>query len=115
LETYRLTPTSVVGGLTFTSLALGAQHTCGLTSGGTAYCWGANEEGQLGDGTFAPRRLTPTPVAGGLTFTSLALGEVHTCGLTSGGAAYCWGWNGGGQLGDGTTSPRSTPTPVARP
>jgi alpha-tubulin suppressor-like RCC1 family protein len=111
--TSRLTPTPVAGGLTFTSLALGGGHTCGLTSGGAAYCWGNNQLGELGDGTLGTSRLTPTPVAGGLPFTSLALGEFHTCGLTSGGTAYCWGDNTSGQVGDGTTTYRLTPTPVA--
>jgi alpha-tubulin suppressor-like RCC1 family protein len=95
-----LTPTPVAGGLTFTSLAVGGFHTCGLTSGGAAYCWGLNDYGQLGDGTIGGppcnflgqcSRLTPTPVAGGLAFISLTVGAEHTCGLTSGGAAYCWG------------------------
>jgi alpha-tubulin suppressor-like RCC1 family protein len=114
--TSRSTPTLVAGGLTFTSLALGGLHTCGLTSGGAAYCWGYNGWGELGDGTSGTDRLTPTPVAGGLPFTSLAAGGFHTCGLTSGGAAYCWGGNASGQLGDGTSGTnRLTPTPVARP
>jgi uncharacterized protein YjdB/alpha-tubulin suppressor-like RCC1 family protein len=114
--TNRLTPTPVAGGLTFTSIAgVGAFHTCGLTSGGAAYCWGFNRNGELGDGTLGDEnsRLTPTPVVGGLTFTSLALGWEHTCGLTSGGAAYCWGYNFYGELGDGTTMGRLTPTQVA--
>jgi alpha-tubulin suppressor-like RCC1 family protein len=112
--TGHLTPTPVAGGLTFTSLAVGIEHSCGLTSGGAAYCWGYNIDGEVGDGTSGTARLTPTPVAGGLTFTSLALGWFHTCGLTSGGAAYCWGDNHNGQLGDGTSGTfRLTPTPVA--
>jgi alpha-tubulin suppressor-like RCC1 family protein len=112
--TTRLTPTPVAGGLTFTSLTAGGARTCGLTSGGTAYCWGYNIDGEVGDGTSGTWRLTPTPVAGGLTFTSLTAGAYHTCGLTSGGAAYCWGLNGYGELGDGTSgTDRLTPTPAA--
>jgi alpha-tubulin suppressor-like RCC1 family protein len=94
------------------SLTAGGGYTCGLTSGGVAYCWGRNVSGQLGDGTTT-YRLTPVPVAGRLIFTSLSAGGSHTCGLATTGAAYCWGWNGFGQLGDGTTTSSLTPVSVA--
>jgi alpha-tubulin suppressor-like RCC1 family protein len=55
-------------------------------------------------------------VAGGLSFTSVSVATAHTCGLTTASTAYCWGFNGGseigGNLGDGTTIDRSTPVPV---
>ena len=94
-------PVAVRGGRTFTALVAGAHHTCGLVSGGTAYCWGSNEHGQLGDGTGG-QTLVPVAVSGGRTFTALVAGFAHTCGLVSGGTAYCWGYNAFGQLGDGT-------------
>jgi|SRR5450759_319039 len=101
------------GGVTFTSITAGNAHTCGLTSGGAAYCWGANWFGQLGDGTTTTERHTPVAVQqGGVTFTSTTAGEGHTCGLTSAGAAYCWGDNDNGRLGDNTTTGRSTPVAV---
>jgi len=118
-NTGRLVPTPVAGGLTFTTLSAGPGETCGVTTSGAAYCWGYNAFGQLGDGTTA-NRLIPTPVAGGLTFTAVSAGvEVetgHACGVTPGGAAYCWGAsNGAGALGDGTTTDRLVPTLVAFP
>jgi hypothetical protein len=75
--------------------------------------------GYLGDGTTTDR-LVPTPVAGGLTFAVVDAGTGrpffgHTCGVTTTGAAYCWGWNGSGELGDGTTTQRLVPTAVAFP
>src|SRR5438093_1346706 len=76
--------------VTRVSLAAGRWHTCGLTSTGAAYCWGDNQEGQLGSGSTTGSS-TPVAVAGGLTFRTLVAGPVHTCGLTSFGAAYCWG------------------------
>jgi len=109
--TLRAAPVAVAGGLTFTSLKAGGTHTCGLTSAGAIYCWGDNPYGQLGDGSTNPS-LTPVEVAGALTFVRLAAGKLSTCGLTTGGAAYCWGWNANGQLGSGSTSPSLTPTAV---
>ena len=105
-------PVAVSGGLTFTALALGqgGEHTCGLVSGGAAYCWGLNNGGSLGDGSQT-MRLTPVAVSGGLEFNELAVGT-HTCGLVRGGAAYCWGLNRFGALGDGSTTNRFTPVAV---
>jgi len=100
------------GGVTFTSITAGWAHTCGLTSAGTAYCWGRNDWGPVGDNTTTDRH---TPVAvqqGGVTFASITSGRWHTCGLTSAGAAYCWGWNVNGQLGDNTTTDEHVPVAV---
>ncbi len=97
--------------LTFSAVSGGTLHTCGLTAGGDAYCWGFNDNGALGDGTTT-QRLTPVLVSGGLSFASLSAGGGHTCGLTAGGDAYCWGFNDNGQLGDGTTTNRFTPVRV---
>lgn len=115
--THHLTPARVAGDLLFADLEADAHHTCGLTSDGRAYCWGLNEDGQLGDGTTEVR-IAPTPVSGGRTFTSLAAGggfgsTAHNCGRTGAGGAWCWGDNGFGQLGDGSTTERHVPTLVS--
>jgi alpha-tubulin suppressor-like RCC1 family protein len=112
----RVTPTAVLGGLQFTAVTPGGGHTCGVTTGDRAYCWGHNAFGQLGDGTTT-KRLTPVAVSGGLNFKpGVSTGYSHTCGVTTGGEAYCWGFNAsGGQLGDGTTTNRSTPVAVVGP
>jgi len=68
--------------------------------------------GQLGDGSTSSLSLSPVPVAGGLTFTTISGGSAHYCGLVAGGAMYCWGMNRSGQLGDGTTTSRNTPVLV---
>ncbi|MBW7934163.1 MAG: hypothetical protein H3C62_11275 [Gemmatimonadaceae bacterium] len=112
----------------FTKLFAGEYHTCGIADTGVAYCWGRNNSGQLGDGTTA-NASAPVAVGGGaLTFRSLALGELHTCGVASAsgggsgtqtgpGVIYCWGDNEYGQLGLGTTGlngvPVVTPSKVA--
>lgn len=106
----RSTPTAV-SSFSFATLALGMYHTCGLTVEGQAYCWGFNDQGQLGNGTTT-NSPSPVAVATAVTFVSLAAGGEHTCGLTATGAAYCWGDNFAGDLGDGTGIPRSLPVAV---
>jgi len=111
------TPTAVSQpvGVTFTSVATEYNHSCGLTSGGQAYCWGLNSSGQLGDNSTT-KRLTPVAVSQGVvTFASLAPGSVNTCGLTSAGQAYCWGNNSYGQLGNASNTSSLTPVAVSQP
>ena len=114
--TNRSSPVPVSGGLIFATVSAGPEYTCGVTTGGATYCWGANDVGELGDGTTT-NRSSPVPVSGGLTFATVSTGGVgrrnHTCGVTTGGAAYCWGANEFSQLGDGTTTDRSSPVPVS--
>ena len=100
--------------LTFATVSAGNGQTCGVTTGGTAYCWGYG---------FSP---TPVAVTGGHTFVSVSAGGElyvsdegdysfnYACSVATGGAAYCWGDNSYGQLGtDSTTSGSSTPVAVA--
>jgi hypothetical protein len=94
-----------------THVVAGAVHTCALVTGGSAYCWGQNLHGQLGDGTTTSRN-TAVAVEGGLQFRSIHAGGALTCGFTTEGAEYCWGFNLNGELGDGTRDSRSRPTAV---
>jgi alpha-tubulin suppressor-like RCC1 family protein len=104
---------AVAGGLTFSSVSSGAVHTCALTAGGAAYCWGDNSKGQVGSNSTANTFVAPVAVAGGLIFTSIGIGDYHTCGVTTTGAAYCWGWNPTGQLGNNSTTNSLVPVAVA--
>jgi alpha-tubulin suppressor-like RCC1 family protein len=103
----------VPGGHTFVKLGAGLDHLCGITSAGQTLCWGANEYGQLGTGQVGGVFDAPQPVASSVEFTTIDGGDLHTCAATSRGAAYCWGNNSFGQLGDATTtSPRPEPAGV---
>ena len=106
-----MVPLAVNGGVVFTRITGGGAHTCGLTGDGSAYCWGANGNGQLGDNSTT-NRDAPVAVATDLRFAAIEAGTQHTCGLTGSGIAYCWGANGRGQLGDGTTESRTVPEAV---
>src|SRR6185369_1192752 len=94
----------------FRVLRAGGTHTCALTAGGTAWCWGANAFGQTGNGSTGDTEVRPVAVTGGLTFDSIEAGEGHSCGLTTDGAAYCWGLGRSGQLGNGQSA--DSPRPV---
>ena len=92
------------------AVALGQGHTCALLVNGTVKCWGYNFYGELGDGTTTERH-TPVTVKAAAGSTSplsgviaVAVGDSHSCALLVGGTVKCWGANGAGGLGDGTTS-----------
>lgn len=115
-------PTRVAGGHGFTTLAAGDHHSCALTAEGDAWCWGDNIAGALGSATTQqcvhwfngnwpcssiPVRAAAPPLV------AIAAGASLTCGIDRDGRAWCWGGNGEGQLGDGTTTTRGRPAPVS--
>lgn len=104
--------TALVRTSKWASVSAGGRHACALDPEGTAWCWGDNVHGQLGDGTTTDR-TAPVPVAGDRSFDRIEAGAGHTCGVTRGGDLLCWGRNHAGQVGDGTTAQRTEPTPVA--
>jgi hypothetical protein len=107
-------PAVDVKGLTsgVTAITSGIQFSCALLSGGSVKCWGANNYGQLGDGTTTNRNV-PTPVVSlGTTIRSISGGLNHTCAITTGGAAKCWGYNALGSLGNGTFTDSLIPVNV---
>jgi alpha-tubulin suppressor-like RCC1 family protein len=98
----------------FESVSAGMYHACGVRVGGAAYCWGIDEQGELGNGVVGESSQVPTPVSGELTFKFVSAGGyAHTCGITTTGAAFCWGGNRYGQLGNGGTAKSPSPVPVS--
>lgn len=119
-RTNRAAPTRI-NDQRFTSISIGRDYACGLTSVGDAYCWGNGNTGQLGAGDTLST-ATPVAVQGSLKFTQLEAGYGTTCGLTAVGKAWCWGRNdlgqlgqvtAGGQLNDRSTLPLQVGEPVA--
>jgi alpha-tubulin suppressor-like RCC1 family protein len=104
-------------GVSVTATRAGCQDTVALTSKGTAYAWGNDTFGEVGDGGSATARTKPVAVKlpKGAKLTSIRSGCDHNLALTSTGTVLAWGLNKYGQLGDGTTKNRRTPVQVKLP
>jgi alpha-tubulin suppressor-like RCC1 family protein len=98
--------------LEFRSVSAGRNHTCAGTDLSGVYCWGANDVGQLGNGTTLSSSVPQAVEFSAPGLIDAFAGSTHSCGLTASGGLFCWGANNTGQLGDGTATPRSTPVPV---
>ena len=124
---YRSTPVRVEkpagapADFTYAQVSAGHSHSLALGSDGNAYAWGNNNYGQLGNGTSTSYRSTPVRVekpAGApadFTYAQISAGQNYSLAMGSDGHAYAWGTNNRGQLGDGTTTDRSTPVKVGKP
>jgi alpha-tubulin suppressor-like RCC1 family protein len=113
--TPRLAPFVVPGLAGITQVAVGAQHMLALDSAGTIWSWGANVNGQLGNGTTSSiqgSNPTPVPVPGLTAVTQIAAGSDYSLALRSDGTVWAWGGNAYGQLGDHTTTDRDRPEQV---
>ena len=106
----RLTPVDVSGlSSGVTRISAGHEHTCAVTSGGAAKCWGAAS--YIGVNVLFSGRV-PTDVFGLPAASALSAGASHMCALTPGGGVKCWGGNESGQVGDGTTARPNLPADV---
>lgn len=94
-------------------ISAGGFHTCVRYLDGTLSCWGDNENGQLGIPGIGTAYLTPVAIPSHPDGTTkISAGGAHSCALVGNGTPLCWGFNGSGRLGDGTTIQRSTPDVV---
>ena len=105
-----------VAGKAFSHVVMGAGFSAALDADGNAYAWGSNAAGNFGNGT---KTDSPTPTAttmpAGVTFKQLAAGASHVVALGSDGFVYTWGYNGDGELGNGTTQSNSLPAKALTP
>lgn len=100
----------------FIDISAGHRFSCGVTSSGDAYCWGSNSNGQLSqDPATVTSTSVPTKLPTALSFIGIGGGYDHACAVTSDSEAYCWGANGSGQLGNGSTTDSFAPVRVAPP
>ncbi len=111
-----VTQSGVLSGKTIKAMGAGGLHTCVIASDNNVYCWGRNNEGQLGNGSTtqsaSPVAVTTSGMLSGKTVTSLAVGKLHSCVIASDTNAYCWGDGSSSQLGNGTTALSSVPVAV---
>ncbi|MFI6294720.1 RCC1 domain-containing protein [Nonomuraea sp. NPDC050790] len=111
-STSSTTPRQVAGGHDFTDLAHGVSHSAALRTDGTVWTWGADWDGQLGNGAGTVHATVPAQVPGLAQVRQVATKAGHTLALRADGEVYGWGLNTAGQLGDDTRTRRETPVQV---
>ncbi|MGG7036088.1 MAG: T9SS type A sorting domain-containing protein, partial [Flavobacterium sp.] len=111
--TEKYVPTQIGTATDWKYIAAGAYHTLAIKTDGSLWAWGANNSGQLGDGTvgLGNDRYIPTKI-GTSTWKFVAAGTYHTLGIKTDGTLWAWGINSEGQLGDGTKIERNVPTQI---
>ena len=107
------TEVAIPNGEAIVSVAVGRDFTCAASAAGSVYCWGSNGYGQLGINAVFPSIPQPNVVPGISNAIAVSAREAHACALLADKTVTCWGYNGEGELGDGTYETRFAPTPVA--
>ena len=101
---HNMTYVDALNGMGIVEVSAHLDHACGLTSQGVVYCWGSNQNGQIGNGQIGGNVLVPTQAVlpQGVVAKSLSQGpSSHTCIISTDGDLYCWGFNNRGQVGNG--------------
>ncbi|PZQ49099.1 MAG: hypothetical protein DI551_00150 [Micavibrio aeruginosavorus] len=96
-------PSSLSGTGPWIQVSAGTEHACGIKADGTAWCWGVDTNGRLGNGAGSATQEAPSAVDSTSTWTQISAGYDGSCGIKSDGSAWCWGRNNYGQLGNSTT------------
>jgi alpha-tubulin suppressor-like RCC1 family protein len=100
-------------GANVVDVATGGQHACARKGDGTLWCWGINNDGQLGDGTTVDKYEPVQVTALGTGVAEVTAGHSHACARKNDGTIWCWGRGGDGELGDGKIdSPEPSPVQV---
>jgi alpha-tubulin suppressor-like RCC1 family protein len=110
-QTSPVVVTGLPSGQSVVSLSAGEGHTCATLSDGTAWCWGRNTSGQLGNGSTV-NKIVPTQVVGMTTATQISAGTEHTCAVLANGTVQCWGYGVHGALGNGFGTSSTSPVTV---
>jgi alpha-tubulin suppressor-like RCC1 family protein len=106
------TPVTIPNVVGVVAVSAGEAHTCALLADGSIQCWGYNDYGELGNGSFSSSAIA-VAVVGISDATAIAAGPYHTCALLADHSVACWGDNNHGALGNGTTKNSPVPVPVA--
>lgn len=95
------------------SVSAGAEHVMVLLNDGRVFAWGNNSHGELGQGTTSSYSCAAVQVAGVPKIAKVAAGGYHNLALDQDGKIWAWGWNGSGQLGDGSLIDRYSPVDIS--
>ena len=109
----RLSPRRIGTAGVWASVGPGTLHTCAISTGKSLYCWGYNDNGQVGDGTNESPRVSPKRIGAAGAWARVTGSIATSCAITTASSLYCWGDNDHGELGDGTTTPRFSPRKIA--
>jgi alpha-tubulin suppressor-like RCC1 family protein len=112
-ENPQVNPIQVGTDTTWKTISAGGEHTCATRANGTLWCWGRNDQGQLGVGSIGASQNIPIQVGTNTTWNSVSLGAYTTCATRTDGTLWCWGSNTSGQVGNGgLVSPQTSPVQI---
>jgi alpha-tubulin suppressor-like RCC1 family protein len=100
---------TVTVGTNWRQVECGSVHTAAIKTDGTLWLWGINNNGQLGDNTVTSKSSPVQTIAGGTNWRQVSCGDYHTAAIKTDGTLWLWGWDSNGQLGDNTTTSKSSP------
>ncbi|OYW76315.1 MAG: hypothetical protein B7Z37_09475 [Verrucomicrobia bacterium 12-59-8] len=105
-------PVQIGSAADWAAISCGSYHVLSLKQNGTLWSWGLNSYGQVGDGTTTTPQSSPLQVGSATNWRSIASGRYYSVATQQDGTLWAWGYNGTGNLGDGTFTNRSSPTKI---